>query len=81
MSKNEQTKSVQQQMSDLFNSLSFEDRCDKAGIGYSLAQLTTIIQIRQINKDAWKNQDRKLSDWQKNIERNIMFDFKELLND
>lgn len=74
---NSQTKSVRQQASDLFNALSFEDRRYKAGLGYSLAQLTTIMQIREKNKDAWKKQDRELADWQRNIERSITVDFIE----
>jgi len=66
---------IRKQASDLFNALPFEDRRDKAGLGYSLAQLTTIMQIREKNKDAWKKQDRELADWQKNIERSITVDF------
>lgn len=68
-------KSIHQQASELFNNLSFEDRRDKAGLGYSLAQLTTIMQIRQRNKEVWKSQDKKLLDWKKNIERTITVDF------
>jgi len=64
------SKATSKKASELFNSLPQEDR-KKAGLGYSLAQLTTINQIRQKNKDAYKAQDIKLADWAKNIERHI----------
>lgn len=60
--------------SDLFNSLGHDER-KKAGLGYSLAQLTTIMQIREKNKDAWKAQDLKLAEWQRNIEKHIEREF------
>lgn len=57
--------------SELFNSLPYEDRKQKAGLGYSLAQLTTIKQLRQSNKEMIQREDRRLAEWQKNIERTI----------
>lgn len=59
---------------ELFNSMPQEDR-HKAGLGYSLAQLTTIKQMRAKNKEALKAYDRKLADWQKNIELHIQKDY------
>jgi len=59
---------------ELFNSLSDDDR-KKAGLGYSLAQLTTIIQQRQSNKEMIAREDRRLADWQKNIERHIQKEY------
>ncbi len=55
---------IRQEASDLFNSLPDEDR-KKAGLGYSLAQLTTIRQQRSANKDMIAREDRRLADWAK----------------
>ena len=66
---------INRQASELYNSLSLEDRKNKAGLGYSLAQHTTICQIRQKNKEAWQAQDKKLAEWQNNIEQAIVKDF------
>lgn len=48
----------------------------KASIGYILAQHTTIVQFRARNKEAFKRNDTKDREWQKNVERSIT----ELLN-
>ena len=69
------SETVQKQASDLFNALTFEDRMNKAGLGYSLAQLTTIIQLRESNKEMVKREDRRLAAWQKNIENTIVKEF------
>lgn len=39
--------------------------------GYMLAQLTTIVQIRIKNKEAYQSHDKKLADWQANVEESI----------
>ena len=62
---------INRQASEMFNNLSEEDR-RKAGLGYSLAQHTTIVQMRINNKEAAQNHDRKLAKWQKNIEQHIL---------
>ena len=62
---------INRQASEMFNNLSEEDR-RKAGLGYSLAQHTTIVQMRIKNKEAAQNHDRKLAKWQKNIEQHIL---------
>ena len=62
---------INRQASEMFNNLSEEDR-RKAGLGYSLAQHTTIVQMRIKNKEAAQNHDRKLAEWQKNIEQHIL---------
>lgn len=59
----------------LFNALPDDDRKNKAGLGYSLAQLTTIKQQRQANKEMIAREDRRLADWQKNVERHIEQDY------
>lgn len=69
------TDSIRKQASDKFNSLSYNERSNGAGLGYSLAQLTTIIQVREKNKSTWKIQDQKLCEWQKNIENHIKEEF------
>lgn len=69
---------IRKEASDLFNSLPQVERKFQAGLGYSLAQLTTIKQIRQKNKENWQSSDRKLAEWQKNIEKHLE---KEYLND
>jgi hypothetical protein len=61
---------VRMRASEVFNSLPDDDR-KKAGLGYSLAQLTTIAQQRQANRDMIAREDRRLADWCKNIERHI----------
>jgi len=66
---------IREQASELYNSLSLEDRKTKAGLGYSLAQLTTIVQIRETNKRMIQREDKRLSDWQKNIEQHIQKEF------
>lgn len=68
---------IRERASELFNSLSDEDRKTKAGLGYSLAQLTTIRQIRQTNKEMIQREDRRLAAWQKNIERTIEKEYLE----
>ena len=65
---------INRQATEMFNSLSDDDR-KKAGLGYSLAQHTTIVQIRVKNMEAAKAQDRKLAEWQKNIERSILREY------
>lgn len=60
--------------SDLFNAMPQEDR-HKAGLGYSLAQLITIKQLRAKNREALKAYDKKLADWQENIEWHIERDY------
>ena len=65
---------INRQASEMFNSLSDDDR-KKAGLGYSLAQHTTIVQIRMRNMEAAKAQDRKLAEWQKNIEQSILREY------
>ena len=65
---------INRQASEMFNSLSEEDR-RKAGLGYSLAQHTTIVQLRAKNKEAYQSQDRKLADWQKNVELMILREY------
>ena len=65
---------INRQASEMFNSLSDDDR-KKAGLGYSLAQHTTIVQIRVKNMEAAKAQDRKLAEWQKNIEQSILREY------
>ena len=70
MTSKDTSKEIHQQASDLFNAMPQEDR-KKAGLGYSLAQLTTIKQMRVKHKEALKAYDRKLADWQKNIELHI----------
>ena len=67
---NSETANTRKQASELFNSMPYEDR-KKAGLGYSLAQLNTIVQQRQNNKDMINREDRRLADWAKNIERHI----------
>lgn len=62
---------VRKRASAMFNALSEEDRKTKAGLGYSLAQLNTIRQQRQANKAMIAKEDRRLSEWQNNIERYI----------
>lgn len=62
---------IRQRASQKFNALPDEDRKQKAGLGYSLAQLTTIQQIRIKNKEAWKRHDESLAVWQSNIEKTI----------
>jgi hypothetical protein len=66
--------SIRKQASELFNSLPDVDR-KKAGLGYSLAQLTTISQIREKNKSTWKLSDMKLAEWQLNVQRHIQKEF------
>ena len=65
---------INRQASEMFNNLSEEDR-RKAGLGYSLAQHTTIAQLRIKNKEAYQNYDRKLAEWQKNIEKHILREY------
>ena len=65
---------INRQASELFNGLPDEDR-KKAGLGYSLAQHTTIVQLRIKNKEAYQNYDRKLAEWQKNIEQHILREY------
>ena len=65
---------INRQASEMFNNLSEEDR-RKAGLGYSLAQHTTIVQMRIKNKEAAQNHDRKLAEWQKNIEKHILREY------
>ena len=60
--------------SELFNSLPYDDS-HKAGLGYALAQLTTIMSHRQHNKEMIAREDRRLADWQKNVERHIERDY------
>ena len=62
---------INRQAAELFNGLPDEDR-KKAGLGYSLAQHTTIVQMRIKNKEAAQNHYRKLAKWQKNIEQHIL---------
>ena len=57
--------------SNLFNSLPYKDRAGKVGLGYCLAQHTTIVQTRIKNKEAWQEEDRKLAVWQKNVEKSL----------
>lgn len=64
------SKETHQLASDLFNSMPQEDR-HKAGLGYSLAQLITIKQMRAKHREALRAYDKKLADWQKNIEKHI----------
>lgn len=59
----------------LFNALPDDDRKNKAGLGYALAQLTTIKQQRQANKEMIAHEDRRLAEWQKNVERHIEQEF------
>ena len=56
--------------SEAFNSMADDDKA-KVVLAYSLAQHTTIVQIRAQNKGAWAAQDAKLRAWQKNIERTL----------
>ena len=65
---------ISRQASEMFNNLSEEDR-RKAGLGYSLAQHTTIVQMRIKNKETAQNHDRKLAEWQKNIEKHILREY------
>lgn len=65
---------INRQASELFNGLPDEDR-RKAGLGYSLAQHTTIVQMRIRNKEAAEQHDRKLAEWQKNVEQSIMREY------
>ena len=65
---------INRQATELFNGLPDEDR-KRAGLGYSLAQHTTIVQIRIKNKEAAQAQDRKLAKWQKNIEQHILREY------
>ena len=65
---------INRQAAELFNGLPDEDR-KKAGLGYSLAQHTTIVQLRTKNKEAYQNYDRKLAEWQKNIEQSILREY------
>ena len=65
---------INRQATELFNGLPDEDR-KKAGLGYSLAQHTTIVQLRIKNKEAYQNYDRKLAEWQKNIEQSILREY------
>ena len=65
---------INRQATELFNGLPDEDR-KKAGLGYSLAQHTTIVQLRIKNKEAYQNYDRKLAAWQKNIEQSILREY------
>ena len=65
---------INRQAGELFNALPDEDR-KKAGLGYSLAQHTTIVQLRIKNKEAYQNYDRKLAEWQKNIEQHILREY------
>ena len=65
---------IHRQASELFNGLPDEDR-KRAALGYSLAQHTTIVQIRIKNKEAAQAQDRKLAEWQKNIEKHILREY------
>ena len=65
---------INRQATELFNGLPDEDR-KKAGLGYSLAQHTTIVQLRTKNKEAYQNYDRKLAEWQKNIEQSILREY------
>ena len=66
---------IDKRATELFNSLSDDDRKNKAGLGYALAQLTTIKQQRQANKEMIAREDRRLADWQKNVERHIEQDY------
>lgn len=61
---------IHKRLSEAFNNLPDDDR-RKAHLGYILAQHTTIVQMRINNKEALKAYDRKLFDWQKNVERSI----------
>ena len=54
-------------LTELYNSHSFEDRKNKLRLGSVSTQLTTIQQIRIINKKSWQAQDRKLKDWAENV--------------
>lgn len=65
---------INRQATEMFNSLPEEDRRN-AGLGYSLAQHTTIVQVRARNKEAYQSQDRKLADWQKNVEQSILREY------
>ena len=65
---------INRQATELFNGLPYEDR-KKAGLGYSLGQHTTIVQLRIKNKEAYQNYDRKLAEWQKNIEQHILREY------
>ena len=65
---------INRQAAELYNSLPDEDR-KRAGLGYSLAQHTTIVQLRIKNKEAYQNYDRKLAEWQKNIEQSILREY------
>lgn len=65
---------INRQATELFNGLPDEDQ-KKAGLGYSLAQHTTIVQLRTKNKEAYQNYDRKLAEWQKNIEQSILREY------
>ena len=65
---------INRQATELFNGLPDEER-KKAGLGYSLAQHTTIAQLRINNKEACQNYDRKLAEWQKNIEQHILREY------
>ena len=70
---------INRQATELFNGLPDEDR-KKAGLGYSLAQHTTIVQLRTKNKEAYQNYDRKLAEWQKNIEQSILREYLSTTN-
>lgn len=61
---------IRKQASELFNSMPESER-KKAGLGYSLAQLNTIAQQRQANKEMVQREDERLSAWQKNIELHV----------
>lgn len=60
-------KQIRKELTELYNSHPFEVRKNLLGLGSVSTQLTTIEQIRILNKEAWKTQDKKLARWQKNI--------------
>ncbi len=71
-------KDIREKLTEKYNSLPEKERKEHAGLGYVLAQLTAISHIRAFNRSTYKAQDKKLANWQKNIEQGAA---KEYLDD